>query len=298
MSVAKVWNDANNALGTRPDRVMVNLLANGEPTSRSLELTDEGGWVDTFYGLPIADEAGEEIAYTVAEEPVEGYAATVTGDAVQGYTVTNSLAETASYQVQYFYERDGAYTEVPDVAQTRQAAPLSTVSVTDADRTPDAARGRYVLDDEHAHVYEGVVAADGSLVLKVYFRQVFLITYDLNGGTLNGSGADVVEEHFHGDVICILEAPTRSGHSFDYWQGSAYRPGDRYTVVGAHRFVAQWKARGNPDSPGTSGTTGTNVLPRTADATVPAWPFGLAAAGVGVVAIGLRRRRGTRNSSA
>ncbi|MBQ6636326.1 MAG: InlB B-repeat-containing protein, partial [Lachnospiraceae bacterium] len=67
------------------------------------------------------------------------------------------------------------------------------------------------------------------------------IRYKLNGGTYEGSEADIVERYPAGTVISIHEAPEREGYTFDYWKGSAYQPGDQYTVTGDHVFTAQWK---------------------------------------------------------
>jgi alpha-beta hydrolase superfamily lysophospholipase len=47
----------------------------------------------------------------------------------------------------------------------------------------------------------------------------------------------------------------REGHTFLYWQGSSYSPGDQYTVAGNHVFTAIWEKNSNPpDVPDTPGT--------------------------------------------
>ena len=69
----------------------------------------------------------------------------------------------------------------------------------------------------------------------------YTITYDLNGGSYDGSTADISEKHNEGEVISIHAAPVRKGYTFSYWKGSAYHPGDSYTVKEDHTFVAQWK---------------------------------------------------------
>ena len=68
------------------------------------------------------------------------------------------------------------------------------------------------------------------------------ITYDLNGGSYNGSTENIVEVHEVGEVITIHPAPTRAGYEFSYWQGSEYQPGDSYTVSEDHTFKAVWVA--------------------------------------------------------
>ena len=77
-----------------------------------------------------------------------------------------------NYKVEFYYQNvDGTY---PDKAKdedivTRQGKTDSTVSVTAADKA-DKDNGKYVYDIAAANVETGTVAADGSLVLKLYFK--------------------------------------------------------------------------------------------------------------------------------
>lgn len=66
-----------------------------------------------------------------------------------------------------------------------------------------------------------------------------VITYDLNGGMLDGQTGSVAVECEVGSTI-ILPTPTRDGYTFDYWEGSRYEAGDSYTVTEDHTFTAQW----------------------------------------------------------
>lgn len=91
--VTKVWKDANNQDGKRPDSVTVQLYksVNGsEPTAvagQTLTLTAAGAtdantWVASFTNLP-QFENGQEIAYSIREVNVpEGYKESVTGQVV------------------------------------------------------------------------------------------------------------------------------------------------------------------------------------------------------------------------
>ena len=91
IAVTKVWDDADNQDGIRPDGVVIRLLADGKDTGISAELNDEKGWSAVFLDL---DEfkGGSKIVYTVEEDEVSGYTATITGDAESGYIVTNTHA--------------------------------------------------------------------------------------------------------------------------------------------------------------------------------------------------------------
>lgn len=67
-----------------------------------------------------------------------------------------------------------------------------------------------------------------------------VITFDLNGGSLDGKTGTVTRKEKNGTVI-TLPAPVRDGYTFDYWEGSRYNAGDKYTVNGDHTFRAVWK---------------------------------------------------------
>ena len=77
-----------------------------------------------------------------------------------------------NYTVEFYYQNvDGTY---PDKAKdedivTRQGKTDSTVSVTAADKA-NKENGKYVYDGNAVNVESGTVTADGSLVLKLYFK--------------------------------------------------------------------------------------------------------------------------------
>ena len=80
----------------------------------------------------------------------------------------------------------------------------------------------------------------GDVTIDIAGR-MFTISYDLNGGKLNGQTGVVTTKVEEGTVI-TLPSPTRSGYKFDYWEGSKYNAGDKYTVTADHTFKAVWKA--------------------------------------------------------
>ena len=78
-----------------------------------------------------------------------------------------------NYKVEFYYQNvDGTY---PDKAKdedivTRQGKTDSPVSVTDVDKA-DKENGKYVYDESYnGNIERGTVAANGSLVLKLYFK--------------------------------------------------------------------------------------------------------------------------------
>ena len=67
------------------------MLADGQDTGKTLELTEANGWAGSFKDLD-ADKGGTPIKYTVVEVTVPGYTSEITGDAASGFTITNSYS--------------------------------------------------------------------------------------------------------------------------------------------------------------------------------------------------------------
>ena len=114
----------------------------------------------------------------------------------------------------------------------------------------------------------------------------YTITYDLSGGTLDGQTGIVTKKVDAGAVI-TLPAPVRDGYTFDYWEGSRYNAGDKYTVTGDHTFTAVWKTGAGGDGKKGSGT-------KTGDENaLAAWTLlMLAALGAATGMIYARKRKG------
>ncbi|MBE6731079.1 MAG: Cna B-type domain-containing protein [Ruminococcaceae bacterium] len=83
VSGTKTWVDDGDRDGIRPEKITVNLLANGTEVDEAT-VTAENGWAYTFENLPV-NENGEPIKYEVTEDAVDGYKATV-----DGYNITNT----------------------------------------------------------------------------------------------------------------------------------------------------------------------------------------------------------------
>ena len=93
VTVNKVWDDEDNRDGIRPDSVVIELLKNGNSLNpqQTVTLSEENGWSDGFYDLPI-NENGEEIVYTVRElTQIEGYDTTIVDDST-GEEISNEIA--------------------------------------------------------------------------------------------------------------------------------------------------------------------------------------------------------------
>jgi predicted outer membrane repeat protein len=86
-TVKKVWEDADNQDGIRPESIQVQLLADGQATGGTILLSAENEWSYTWENLPERAN-GQAIRYTVAEVGmIEGYTASYSEDT---FTITNT----------------------------------------------------------------------------------------------------------------------------------------------------------------------------------------------------------------
>ena len=109
VKVTKVWDDENNANGTRPHKV--TLVLSGGNVSKPIVFTDTADAKNSYYTfdevkseyvwlneisdtvtVPKYDSTGSEIHYSITEETVPDlYTAAPSGDVTNGFTVTNKL---------------------------------------------------------------------------------------------------------------------------------------------------------------------------------------------------------------
>ena len=83
VSGTKTWKDNNNQNGVRPERIKVNLLADGV-LKASKEVSAADNWSYSFDNLP-KFAAGQAVVYTITEDAVAEYSTQV-----EGYNLTNS----------------------------------------------------------------------------------------------------------------------------------------------------------------------------------------------------------------
>ena len=117
LQAEKLWQDNDNALGLRPDEIIVELCVNGSPDpTRTLTLTAANDWKGSFDGLAKYDSNGALIRYSVREESQSmplGYRVYY-GEAVTGTPESN---EEPVYQ--FTNVADGAVTLTKKVSGSR-----------------------------------------------------------------------------------------------------------------------------------------------------------------------------------
>ena len=117
LQAEKLWQDNDNALGLRPEEIIVELCVNGSPDpTRTLTLTAANDWKGSFDSLAKYDSNGALIRYSVREESQSmplGYRVYY-GEAVTG---TPESSEEPVYQ--FTNVADGAVTLTKKVSGSR-----------------------------------------------------------------------------------------------------------------------------------------------------------------------------------
>ena len=261
VSGKKVWDDEDDRDGIRPDSVTVILYGNGNKYAEKT-VTAEDGWKFTFHNVP-ENAGGKTVTYTVDEVPVAGYEKTVDGTTITNKHIPGTIGVSGTKTWDDEDDRDGIRPNSVTVKLLKNGV-VTASRKTSADygwkysfaNLAPAENGmviQYTVKEDP--VPEGYTAdIDGYEIINSHDPEEtkkYTITYDPNGGTLNGSTEPVSSEYEENETITIREAPVREGYSFLYWKGSEYHPGDEYTVTDDHTFTAQWE-KDIPDPPGPS----------------------------------------------
>ena len=160
ISGEKVWNDANNQDGLRPNEITVDLYANNKKVEgKTVTVTALSDWKYGWSGLEKLDKAGKEIAYTVVETSVPtGYKSSAPGDKNNDYKITNiHTPETTSIDVQKIWsdnnDQDGKRSKTITVKLMKQLAGSETIEDANRQKVLDEA-GEWKATFDKLPVYE------------------------------------------------------------------------------------------------------------------------------------------------
>ena len=141
-----------------------------KPITEVVEEVEVGAaWDATWVATATPDAGYEFTGWDPAEFPDK-----VTEDLT--YTAQWKAKTDTPYTVEYYYQTKGAYSDTPTSTDNRTGTTDTTAYVTDDDKMPT--QDGYVLDNGAGNVFSGTIAGDGSLKLKVYFKQQFTVVYD------------------------------------------------------------------------------------------------------------------------
>lgn len=153
------------------------------------------------------------------------------------YAVWEPATDTP-YRVETYYQQlDGSYLDDPHHAEIRKGTTGTTVSVTKNDKLPRSTA--YVFDEGYAgNVLSGVVAADGSLKLKLYFK-LNTAPYTIHH-YLKGTTVQVAADQTGWLVIgSTLTANAASDLYAEYAAATVnvYDPGRRITITAGNNEI-------------------------------------------------------------
>lgn len=150
------------------------------------------------------------------------------------YIIVVKRSANSDYVIEYYYEEQGQYKDKCDEKKNKKGETDTVVSVGDEDKEPS--KSGYKFDESKNGNLSGKVTEDGSLVLKVYFKQKFKVSY-LAGehGTFekqSTEGLNYNEEtpDFKGELT------HEEGYVFDGWDKNI-EPRVKKDV----EYVAKWK---------------------------------------------------------
>ena len=137
-SVSKVWDDADDQDGLRPESVSVQLLANGEALGSPVTLNEINKWAYTWERLDRYSE-GVEIKYTIQELSVPAYAVAIAESGENAWTVTNTHEPLKTrIDVEKVWEdaddQDGLRPKSIDVALLANGAEVDSVTLSAANQ--------------------------------------------------------------------------------------------------------------------------------------------------------------------
>ena len=142
VTVTKVWEDADNQDGKRPQDITVVLTANGvEQSAVKKTLSAESGWTATFEDLNKYDESNNKIAYSVNEVAVDGYTSTVQANDTGVMIVNTHTPETQDIFVKTEFSEDTPKKpDVIDVDLLGNQKPIASTPLTE--------------DNDYSHTFE------------------------------------------------------------------------------------------------------------------------------------------------
>lgn len=161
----------------------------------------------------------------------------------------------ANYTVEHYIEAaerdaEGKAQYTLEKVETKSAPRGSVVTA-----APLSFADHHVDASVEGTVPSGMVLADGSLVLKLYYPyDTVKYTYNLAGGTGDESGYYGIIEVRKGSTVTLEKAPTRSNYIFKSWTlgTKSYAPGDTVKIERASVFTASWSSLSPVESPSPS----------------------------------------------
>ena len=172
ISVNLKWVDAGNQTQSRPEKVTVELLQNGQGTGKTIELSQANAWKADFTDLPKYDDNGKLYSYNIREQAIEGYSPAISGTAGSGFTLTNTINKKISIPVTKVWSRKGEHPSSVTVrllangkqiaSQQLSAANNWQYTFSNLERSKNGQEIRYTLTEDAVPGFSSTLTGDSS----------------------------------------------------------------------------------------------------------------------------------------
>lgn len=172
ISVNLKWVDAGNQTQSRPEKVTVELLQNGQGTGKTMDLSQANAWKVDFTDLPKYDDSGKLYSYNIREQAIDGYSPAISGTAGSGFTLTNTINKKISIPVTKVWSGKGEHPSSVTVrllangkqiaSQQLSAANNWQYTFSNLERSKNGQEIRYTLTEDAVPGFSSTLTGDSS----------------------------------------------------------------------------------------------------------------------------------------
>lgn len=172
ISVNLKWVDAGNQTQSRPEKVTVELLQNGQGTGKTMDLSQANAWKADFTDLPKYDDSGKLYSYNIREQAIDGYSPAISGTAGSGFTLTNTINKKISIPVTKVWSGKGEHPSSVTVrllangkqiaSQQLSAANNWQYTFSNLERSKNGQEIRYTLTEDAVPGFSSTLTEDSS----------------------------------------------------------------------------------------------------------------------------------------
>ena len=205
ISVNLKWVDAGNQTQSRPEKVTVEILQNGQGTGKTMDLSQANAWKADFTDLPKYDDSGKLYSYNIREQAIDGYSPAISGTAGSGFTLTNTINKKISIPVTKVWSGKGEHPSSVTVrllangkqiaSQQLSAANNWQYTFSNLERSKNGQEIRYTLTEDAVPGFSSTLTGDSSTGYVNVFTNTKLSNDPNNPGNqaaaVNGGKASV-----------------------------------------------------------------------------------------------------------
>lgn len=225
---------------TMPDVALI-LYAKWKANQYTITFDSNGGSavaaITQDYGTKVeAPVAPTKSGYSFAGWKLNGVDYTFTTMPAENITLVAEwgVVSNIPYTVEHYWEElDGSYPETPNDTEHLNGSTGAMVTANAKGYT-----GFTYDPNANGTISSGIVAIDGSLVLKLYYkRNSYNVIWNGNGGNVDTTGATTGSVKYGAAIDSPVNNPIKTGYTFKKWSGYAANmtmPAENIT------FIAEW----------------------------------------------------------